>query len=186
MANTDWAKEIRDIDSAIDQADQALRDVTDWIWAHVVASDVWPRTLPESVASHLDTLHGQLNQIRRAADKAFSRLSSEPSSKAIAGLPLTREEYYLCRAMGADFGTAKEVGLIGFDDYEIYQMLCYEEDSRRCYIDVHLAPRDPQSTRPAVRGQRSPEECRRRCLRPEQHGFFREHLPGVYERFADD
>lgn len=143
MANTDWVTEVRDILSAIDQADRALRDVTHWIWANVVADDVWPRTLPESVASHLDMLRGQLDQIRRAADEAFSRLSSEPSRKALLGLPMTREEYYLCRAIGVDFGTAQEVGLVGFNDYEIYQMLCYEDDSRRCYINIHLAPRDP-------------------------------------------
>lgn len=185
MANTDWVAEIRNILSTIDRADQALQNVTQWAWDNVVGRDVVPRALPEPVKSYLDALQGQLHEVRRAADQAFSRLSSEPSGKALAGLPLTREEYYLCCAMGIDLGTAREVGLVGFDDYEVHQMLCYEDDEWRGYINVHLAPRGPEPTRVAARFGRCPEECRRRFLRPEQHSFFREHLPVVYRRFAD-
>jgi hypothetical protein len=104
--------------------------------------------------------------------------------KFIKGMPLTREEYYLCRAMGVDFGTARELGLSCIDDYEVYGMLCYEDDKWIGYINVHLTSRDREAERQALRLGRSPEECRRRFLRPEQDAFFREHLPGVYARFA--
>src|SRR5262249_4305371 len=98
---------------------------------------------------------------------------------------LTREEYYLCRAMGLDFGTAREGGLAVLDDYEVYRMLCYEDEAWRGYINIYLEPRASSPTPLAVRFGRSPAECRRSCLRSDQAAFFREHLPSVYQRFAD-
>jgi hypothetical protein len=187
MTTTNWADEIRDILRAIERA---LRELTSDLWDNTTASDVWPRKLPGDAGSLLGTLHAELDQCRQSAHEAFDRYSSGPCANALTGRPLSREQYYLCRAMGADFGTAPEVGLAGLDDYGVYQMLCYEDDERWAYIDIHLAPRKPTrpgpSTRVSARFGRAPKECRRRYLRPEQHDFFREHLPDVYDRFLTD
>ena len=87
--------------------------------------------------------------------------------------------------MGVDFGTARELGLSSIDDdYEVYGMLCYEDNEWIGCINLHLAPRDRETEQHALRFGRSPEECRRRFLRPEQDAFFRKHLPDVYARFA--
>jgi hypothetical protein len=179
-------REVREILAAINRAHQAADDLSRWTWDNVVGHDVVPRQLPQPVDSHLNTLQREIHEIRQLADHAFDRYSSGPSGRALAGMPLTQEEYYLCRAKGADFGTAREIGLIGFDDYECYRMLCYEDDAWRGYINVNLEPRDPESRRVGMRFGRSPEECKRRFLSPEQDAFFREHLPEVYKRFADD
>jgi hypothetical protein len=88
--------------------------------------------------------------------------------------------------MGMDFGGAQELGLTELNDYEIYRMLCYEDDQRFGYINVHLTPRDSEARRASARFGRPPEECRRRYLRPEQLAFFRDRLPDIYERFSDD
>jgi hypothetical protein len=177
MTTPKWCAEIRDILSAIERAERALRDLS-------------PRELPGVDRSLLTALHAELENCRRSADQAFARYSSGPSAKVVAGQPLSREQYYLCRAMGADFGTAREVGLFSLDDYDVFRMLCYEDDERWAYINIHLAPPGPvrpgQVTRRRARFGSAPEECRRRFLRPEQHDFFREHLPDVYDRFLPD
>lgn len=186
LSSSKWGDELREILSATDLAEQALRDLHRYLWDNVVASDVWPRELPEDLRNCLEALTREIEKCSRAAEKAFERCSSVPINKVLAEVPLSREQYYLCRAMGMDLGTAREVGLIDFDDYQIYRMLCYEDDNRWAYINIHLAPREPHPTQVAARFGRPPEEFRRRFLRPEQHDFFREFLPDVYKRFRID
>ena len=186
MEERPWADQLRDLIGAADRASGAVRDVEAWAWEHVVASDVLPRQLPEPLGAHLTALERDLNAIRELARALFGRLCSDPSGKLLAGRMLSREEYYLCRAMGVDLGGAQELGLTELADYEVYRMLCYEDDQRFCYINVHRALDDPQPQRVAARFGRSPENCRRRYLRPEQLAFFRDRLPEVYSRFSDD
>jgi hypothetical protein len=120
----------------------------------------------------------------------MDRYSMEPFNTYLEGRPLSREQSYVCRALGLDLGTAREVGLVDVDDYDVYRMLCYEDDRRWAYINIHLVPPEPirlgPVTRIRMRFGRAPEECRRRFLQPEQHDFFREHLPDVYARFLSD
>jgi len=186
MEEQPWAVQLRDLLGAADQAATALRGVTSLAWENVVAGDCLPRLMPEPLASHLTALERDLSTIRDTAGKLFSRLCSEPSGDFLRGVPLSREEYYICRAMGVDFGGAQELGLTELADYEVYRLLCYEVDQRFSYINVHLAPRDAQLRQVGARFGRPPEECRRRYLRPEQLVFFRDRLPDVYRRFSDD
>jgi len=76
--------------------------MTQWLWKHVVASDVLPQQMPEVPGSRLGVLERELGTIRRSATRAFERYSSEPSRKLLARAPLTREEYFVCRAMGLE------------------------------------------------------------------------------------
>ena len=186
MEEGSWGDQLRHLVDAADQASAALRDVGAWACENVVASDVLPRQMPEPLVSHLTTLERGLGTIRELAGALVGRLCSGPSVKLLAGRPLSREEYYLCRAMGVDFGGAQELGLAEFADYEVYRLLCYEDDQRVSYINIHLAPRGPQQQRVGAQFGRPPEECRRRYLRPEQLAFFRDRLPEVYRRFSDD
>jgi hypothetical protein len=142
--------------------------------------------MPEPLASHLAGLHRDLGRLRELAQALFQRLCSDPSAKLLAGRPLSREDYYLCRAMGVDLGSAQELGLVDLADYDVYRMLYYEDDRRVSYINVHLALRDPQPERVGAHFGRAPEECRRRYLRSEQVEFFRDRLPAVFVRFSDD
>jgi hypothetical protein len=180
-----WADQLRDLIGAADRASAAVRDIRAWAWENVVASDVIPRETPEPLQSYLTTLERDLGGMGETARRLFGRLSSEPSGKLLAGRPLSREEYYLVRALGTDFGGAQELGLSDLADYEVYRMLCYEDDQQWSYINVHLSPREPQAQRIAARLGRPPEECRRRHLRPEQVIFFRDRLPEIYKRFSD-
>ena len=104
MEERPWADQLRDLADAADHALAALRDVGAWAWQHVVASDVLPRQMPEPLGSHLTAVERNLSMVRELARALFGRLCSEPSGNLLAGRPLSREEYYLCRAMGVDFG----------------------------------------------------------------------------------
>lgn len=178
-----WVNQLRDLVGAADRAAEAARDISAWASEEVVPSDVLPRKMPEPLGTRLTALECDLDEIDKLAAALFARLSSDPSARLLAGRPLSREPYYLVRALGVDFGGAQELGLIDLSDYEIYRMLCYEDDQRISHINVHLSPRDPLSQRIGVRFGRSPEECRRRYLRPEQVTFFRDRCPEIYEIF---
>src|SRR6476659_7711737 len=112
MVDSDWAKEVCEILAAIAHADQAGRDLSRWIWDNVVAHDVLPRQLPQPLTAHFDTLEREIRTIRLLADQAFERYSSAPLGKLVKGLPLTREEFYLCRAMGTNFEMGQGIGLL--------------------------------------------------------------------------
>ncbi|HEX7114915.1 MAG TPA: hypothetical protein VF193_07270 [Steroidobacter sp.] len=186
MEERPWADQLRDLIGAAERASAAVRYIRAWVWENVVAGDVVPRVMPEPLESHLTGLEHDLGGIGELARALFGRLSSDPSGKLLAGWPLSREEYYLVRALGVDFGGARELGLTDLADYEVYRMLCYEDDDQWSYINVHLRPREREPRRIGARFGRPPEECRRRALRSEQVTFFRDRLPEIYKRFSDD
>jgi hypothetical protein len=177
MTTKSWCEEISSILDAVERAERALRGRLS-------------RAVPEDDRSLLRALHADLAECRQSAEQAMDRYSMEPFNTYLEGRPLSREQYYVCRARGLDLGTAREVGLVDVDDYDVYRMLCYEDEKSWTYINIHLAPREPirpgQVTRIGMRFGSAPEECRRRFLRPEQHDFFRDRLPDVYERFRTD
>jgi hypothetical protein len=111
-----WAAELRDILDAVGRASEALREMNQWMWKHVVASDVLPRQMPEVPGSRLGVLERELGTIRRSVTRAFERYSSEPSRKLLTRKPLTREEYFVGRAMGLE-----QLGQTNLDDYEAYR-----------------------------------------------------------------
>lgn len=182
MGETPWAQEIREISASATRALDAVRMIERQVSG----------SAPESRES-LSVLFRALDQVRNAADQAFQRYSSEPAGKWFGGLPLSREQYYVCRAMGVDFGTAREVGLSEWNDYDVYCNLCYEDEKRFVYINIHETPSEVVQledgsavTTVHMRIGQSPEECKRRCLRPEQQTFFVKYLPDVYARFSEE
>jgi hypothetical protein len=170
MDERPWADQLRALTSAVDRASAGV--------------DVLARQMPEPLGEHLTALYRELNTIHMLAQALLDRLFSGPFEKLVKGWTLSQEEYYLCRAMGVNLDGAHELGLTELADYEVYRMLCYEDDRRFCYINVHLAPLDPELV--SLRFGCPPEECHRRHLRPEQLAFFRERLPDIFRRFSDD
>jgi len=186
----DGWQEIQSIGESVNKAHNAMGEITQWLYRNVVGNDVLPREMPEPLNANLAALAEELDAVRRAAENASSYFAPGPLA-LLHGLPLSRAEYFIYQARGMEFGTAREVGLSRFDDYYVYQMLCYQDEESRGYINVNLTPIDPNSSTDGVRvvGMRfgrAPEECRRRHLRPEQEHFFRQYLPTVYVRFSED
>ena len=110
-----WATELREILGAVERAADVLRDAKQWLWQNLSASDVIPPQLREDLKSRLEVLERELDTIRESADSAFERYASEPSRKLLTRSPLTREEYYVYRAMGVE-----QLGPTNLDDYEAY------------------------------------------------------------------
>ena len=134
----------------------------------------------EPVATPLSVLE----ESRALATALFGRLCQAPAWGWIQAQPITREQFYLLRAEppGSALGP-KEQGLSDFDDYDLFRFQWYEEDQKHSYIDIRLAPGHGGAFRLL---RRAPEECRRRCLRPDQLAFFRDQLPEVFKRFRQD
>ena len=137
--------------------------------------------------THLSVLEDSLAESRALATALFERLCQAPLVGWLQGQPITREQFYLLRADDQPPGSAladpKEQGLSDFDDYDLFRFQWYEEDQEHSYIDIRLAP---GHSGPFRLLRRAPEECRRRCLRPDQLAFFRDQLPEVFKRFRQD
>jgi hypothetical protein len=134
----------------------------------------------EPVATHLSVLE----ESRALANALFERLCQAPAWGWLQAQAITREQFYLLSAAsGSALGDPKEQGLSDFDDYDLFRFQWYEEDQKHSYIDIRLAPGHGGPFRLL---RRAPEECRRRCLRPDQLAFFRDQLPEVFKRFRQD
>lgn len=178
-------RNLRDIKAAAGRADEAVRRISEWLWHNVVGNDVLPREMPEPIRSHLAAVAEELYAIRRLADSALDYFPPH-TLKLLQGVPLSREEYFLCRASGVHFGTAVQLGLSSFDDYYVYRMLCYQDDECEGYINIKETLLDPDNPDIRLRFGLAPEQCKRRHLRCEQRTFFQKYLPSVYARFSDN
>jgi hypothetical protein len=119
MEKQAWARELKELIDGVGRARQAGAELSEVLWREVVADDVRPQELPRSLASPLTLLREELANLERVAGEAFSRYSSVPTAKFWGGHQLTREDYYVLRAMGLDFGSAVEIGLTDVDDYTV-------------------------------------------------------------------
>jgi hypothetical protein len=84
--------------------------------------------------------------------------------------------------------TAREFGLSRVSDFEVFSMMCYEDERSWTHINPGLCA--PPSWKPGGVRQvptefgRAPEECSLSRLRPEQLAFFERYLPHVLARFG--
>jgi hypothetical protein len=177
-----WCEELERISASVDRAEEALRELYDWA-SRGVGKDVWPRELEASVAAPLKRLTTEIEQIRQAERAAFDRYAAMPASKWYRGHSLTHEEYHLFVAHTGPFATAKSLGLFELDDYDVFRLMCYEDEDSYCYINPFEQARDHTPGKVGRRIGRPPEELNVTALRPEQHEFFARYLPEVYARF---
>jgi hypothetical protein len=183
---SDWVGEFSVIRAAAQNARNSVAALEWWLWDNVVGSDVLPREMPEPVRRSLQQLHLNIEQIYQLSADADEHLRLVPIHKLIRGLPLTREQYYRLATMGILEGTAKALGIDDVDDYDAFQMLCYEDERLYTYINPDAPLRQQRDTRAGVRFGRPPEELRLGALRPEQHDFFAKYLPDILARFQRD
>ena len=180
--NNPWFEELRRIEASVQNAERALRALCDSLGAGVL-HDISPRASPKGAATAIERLVAELAAIRDAQRQALERYCLEPAEKWYRGQLLTREEYYLFAASVECFMTAKQLGLSQMDDYDVFCLMCYEDDDCRCYINPFEWPRDSSSGKVGLRIGRPPEELRADALRSEQREFFARYLPEVYPRF---
>jgi hypothetical protein len=170
---------------------QALTELVHWIYEDVVGHDVLPRELPSEIAPVVYLLQRLAFETGESADAAVQRYSATPFHRAMAGRALSREEFHMVASQVETFWSNRTVGLGAFDDYEVFSLMCYEDNKRWAYINPQLSPPEP----PAESGHSgrelgvqhrmgiSPEEVAVCNLRSEQVEFFRRFLPDVYVRF---
>ena len=153
--------------------------------------------LEQKVRSRLESVNGSDDDLLEIADSArdirnrvsdlFRRLCAEPSSKFLSGYRLSREQYYLTRAMGSDLLSAFELGLSPVPDHVLLHHMYYADDNIRCYVNPAAQVRnaDPDvEQRVGLRFGRPPEDLSRRSLRREQLAFLERYLPNVLSRFG--
>jgi hypothetical protein len=175
----DWFVELRQAAQAAEEATEATTVITNWLWSHVAGADVFPPNLPEELRSSLDALGTALRELTDGIGEGLDRVLWRPFGKLLNGRLLSREEYYLIRAMGVDFGVVVSES----DDYEQFRMLHVQTKEESFYINFGGAPRDPSSHRVAARFGKPPEEVDVSDLRPAQRRFFQKHRSDHYARF---
>jgi len=163
-----------EIDSSVDAVRQLIGVIGERFRGHID---------PE-IDSSFNRLVEILDRSRRRSDELFGRFVSGPLYGFVKGRTLTREEYYMTLAAGLHSYTAKAAGLSTFDDFEIFNFFCYEDEERRCYINPSMEPLPPGRIRLHGGGLgEPPEELWWSKLRPEQQAFFSDYLPNIADRF---
>ena len=139
----------------------------------------------------LQPIKKQLLKVESMASRLHERMCRTPARKLFSPdrMTLTEQEYYFLRATGCNLFDTKALGLSPVSDYEAFVHFCYEDDEKVCFIDsreklpVHDEDKKTGTFSIRIPLGCSPEELHVKHLRPEQKKFFRECLPGVYDRF---
>lgn len=192
MAEDDWFGELAEIRQDATAAAEAIVQVI--------------RRLGPGRAQETDTLADALTKVQdieRRSKAALSRYLDEPTRRLLAGSRLNREQFYLLVAAGLTDELMEPVGVNPMSEFELFTLLYYEDGRRGGYINPQKRPVRTEITVERPRGKDkiiaigkrfivdevpgiAPEEISARLLRPEQHRFFRTHLPETYRRFARD
>jgi hypothetical protein len=129
------------------------------------------------------------------------RLSEEPELQSDllrvliqiqGGRRLTREQFYLAMAFGLLNFSNRSTGVYQFDDYEIFDFFCYEDQEQCGYIQPSLEPNPPpvQGTEITLTARTgpglAPEDVFWHRLRSAQRLFFESYLSEVAIRFKRD
>jgi len=127
----------------------------------------------------------QLKNIKAAAHRLHDVLCVAPIRTAFSvnRMNITRQQYWLLRAAGLTFPTAKDLGICNVDDYEVYRNSIYEDDVMVCLMDPN---EKTGSTKIRIRLAMSPEELNIKNLRPKQKEFFKRNRPDVLERMQKE
>jgi hypothetical protein len=158
---------------ALDRSREVRQELSRLVQKDLVAKDVLPDSLPTSLHIALNRLdkclasaESQLSRIREMWEKTLENL--------IQGKKLERGEFYLF--MSAEIFAFPE------DDWEKFQMLLYEDDQVRGYINPQRVPSHSGVLRIGNFGIQ-PENVRISFLSPAQQEFFKDHAPDVWLRF---
>jgi hypothetical protein len=176
------AGQVKSLRSSLDLGTDATRQLYQWVYDNVTASDVLPREIGAVPSALLQRLGGALESACRAARDIEASLWGDPVERFIKGFLLSREEYYLLAACGLVSYTCKSAGLCDYDDYDILVQFHYEDDERCCYINPTLEPRVPGFI--SMRIGVAPEEISWHRLRSDQRAFFEQKLPEIAARFG--
>ena len=185
MEGFDWCEELRKLIAAADALENAVRMSESWARETGVASDILPRDVPDPHHRKLPSTTVAVRERRRLAAELFEELCTRPAASFLGGSRLSRQQYYLLRALGAEFGTAHALGISPCDDFECFENLYYSDDFWKGYINPTERPGDPAVRTVGMRFGRPPEELSRRALRPEQQKILASYLPDVMARFAE-
>ncbi len=183
MNTKGWSEDIKTNLRELEEALQTLVLLRDWLMKNLVANDVSPKRLPEEVFEYIQKLGKALGDINDREVSLFSQLSSDPLVKYLSALKLTKEEFYLIKAMDMEIPLmgAKDFHLSDWDDFEFFNYFRYEDEQRTSYINPTLTQTDKMKVE--IKFGEPPEELELSALRPEQNMFFQKYLPEVYGRF---
>ena len=175
------ASEAYEASGKVSEAKNMLSLLREWISTR--------RDIPDSVASSISRLEEFVEFTRGLSNRIY-----DPQIKFSHAYRLTEEEYHLLASNGIQWVTAKSLGLSEFDDYEIFDHFCYEND--KCYGMINPRESRPEekvvypdgSSRQKV-GLRigdPPERVHANDLRPAQREFFEKYLPAIFRRFKSN
>lgn len=120
------------------------------------------------------------DELLEAVRATWERYVSTPADKLLRGDRLTREEFHVMAAAGIIQGASKQLSGLPVDDYELFDLMCYDDGAKRCYINPALEPSNGENK---MQAGSAPEDLSWDGLRGEQKDFFEQYDPELALRF---
>jgi hypothetical protein len=99
-ADSRWGQDLRATIQSADAAIQSIDRIAAYLWDQLTAADCLPRELPEEANSLIREARQRALAMRERARAAFNRYSADPVEALFRHRRLSREQYFLLRAMG--------------------------------------------------------------------------------------
>lgn len=176
----DWADELKHLCTLLDKIIEQGRSQVQQCDPESPDSGCVVVRDPTARPDPMSQLLAGADRARGAANELFDRMCARPVALLARGYLLSREEYYLLVSRGVLYA-----GTHTGDPYDDFRMIHYEDDDRRCYINLNEAPRLPGEAL-RIRFGIPPEEIAWTRLRNDQRDYFERHMPEVAGRFKRD
>jgi hypothetical protein len=181
MNTESWSENIKSNLNELEEVKRNFDLLRTWLMNNLSAKDEQPSRLPEQVSEFIGKISKAIISMQKGEKDLFNRLSSEPVGKYASGAKLNREEFYLLKAMDVPLIDPKDCNLSNWDDFDFFNLLTYEDEQRRGYINP--IPLKYEIRKANIKFGIPPENLKLSALRQEQHDFFSKYLPAVYARF---
>ena len=191
-----WGETVQSADVVAGIAVDELSNLITWFKTDIEKTGKLPPDAVQKVGASLSILSQSLEQLtasisRVAAAQRFAVLSF------LGGERLDREQFYILLMSEIIEWSNKNLGLSDFDDFELFDLLRFEDGDRKGYIYLGDDINDPIEEDPddifgnvmanTYRARIfAPEELRWGALSQEQQEFFVKHLPDAVLRFKRD
>ena len=136
------------------------------------------------------TLGKEMNLLVKRNLENLEDLAKGCLYKSLSGQRLTREEFYIARALGL---VTSVPCVDDLNEFEVFDLFHVQSEKRQGYLDGEVKPLPPGKLNPDRSYTKpgrlqtglnvGPEEIKWEDLRPEQQEFFKIHFPKIAGRF---
>lgn len=188
-----WGQSCQTVNQCLQSAVDAMDELTTCFRREIEGKNRVPAATARQIRKSLVGLGNSLEQLALSVS-GIADAHNQAILSLLAGKRLDREQFYVLLATECVEWTNKNVGLSDFDDYELFDLLRYEDRDKCGYIylasDIDdlpdIAPDDWALgflSRTYRRAIIPPEDIEWNRLSPRQRSFFEKYLPDAVARF---